>query len=105
MVEVYTPWRPNAYTVEVDKTEHIEKVVDELESKGLTVDWRYNDYQSIGESMKNTKTTLYFISIASVIFVTFIYGIIHFIKGKDEKKFQPMVKKHRLSSKEGYIKD
>ncbi|WP_270855182.1 ATP-binding cassette domain-containing protein [Longibaculum muris] len=104
LVEVYTPWRPNAYTVEVDKTEHIEKVVDELESKGLTVDWRYNDYQSIGESMKNTKTTLYFISIASVIFVTFIYGIIHFIKGKDEKNFNQWLRSIGYLQKKDILK-
>ena len=104
LVEVYTPWQPNAYTVEVDKTEHIEKVVDELESKGLTVDWKYNDYQLIGESMKNTKTTLYFISIASIIFVTFIYGIIHFIKGKDEKNFNQWLRSIGYLQKKDILK-
>ena len=104
LVEVYTPWQPNAYIVEVDKTEHVEAVVDELESKGLTVDWRYNDYKLIAESMKNTQTTLYFISIASVIFVTFIYGIIHFIKGKDEKNLNQWLRSIGYIQKKDILK-
>ncbi len=99
-----TPWQPNAYIVEVDKTEHVEAVVDELESKGLTVDWRYNDYKLIAESMKNTQTTLYFISIASVIFVTFIYGIIHFIKGKDEKNLNQWLRSIGYIQKKDILK-
>lgn len=84
---IYTPWQPNAYTIEVNHIENVEKVVEKLEKLGYAVDWKYNDYKLYGESIQSTQDMIHIISIISIVFITFIFLILHFIKGQEENKF------------------
>lgn len=83
---IYTPWQPNAYTIEVNYIENVEKVVEKLEKLGYAVDFKYNDYKLYGESIQSTQDMIYIISIISIVFITFIFMILHFIKGQEENK-------------------
>lgn len=83
---IYTPWHPNAYTIEVDHIENVEKVVKKLEKFGYAVDWKYNDYKLYGESIQSTQNMIQMISIISIVFITLIFLILHFIKGQEETK-------------------
>lgn len=86
IINIYTPWRPNAYTIEVDQIENVETVVDKLEDYGYAVDWQYNDYKLYGESIQITQSLIQKVSIISIIFITLIFIILHFIKGQQEEK-------------------
>lgn len=83
---IYTPWKPNAYNIEVDSVDDVSKVVDELENLGYAVDWKYNDYKSYGESIQSTQEMIHIISIVSIMFITLIFVALHFIKGQEENK-------------------
>lgn len=83
---IYTPWKPNAYNIEVDSVDNVREVVDELESLGYAVDWKYNDYKLYGESIQSTQEMIRIISIVSIIFISFIFIALHFIRGQEENK-------------------
>lgn len=86
MISIYTPWQPNAYTIEVDQIKNVENVVNQLEDCGYAVDWLYNDYKLYGESIQITQSLIQKVSIISIIFITLIFIILHFIKGQQEEK-------------------
>lgn len=83
---IYTPWQPNAYHVEVDSVVNLKNVVNELENRGYSIDWKYNEYQNYGDSIRTTKNMLMIISGAFAGFIIIVLGALHFIKGKEEQE-------------------
>lgn len=89
---IYTPWRPNGYTIEIDQVKNVSFVVEKLEKMGYGVDWKYNDYKVYGESIQITQNMIQTISIIAMIFITLIFTLLHFIKEKKEEKFNTWLK-------------
>lgn len=84
-VRKYTSWRPNAYDIEIDQIQYVQEVVNVLKNKGYEIDWEYNNYKIYGESLKNTKNIIQFTSYSIMLFVVILFGIIHFVKGNEER--------------------
>lgn len=87
----YSLWKPNAYIFKVDYIDNMDSTIEKMKSLGFSIDYKYNSYKLYANSVKNTQKTIQLVGVSTIAFITFIFFLIHFVKGKEEHELNKWI--------------
>lgn len=83
----YTPFEPNVYTITADSVDHVTEVASKLKDMGFTVQSDYFEYETLGNSIIQTKESLQLWSSITAIIILVLLCIKQFFRNGSEKNF------------------
>lgn len=96
----YLPWNPSAYTIEVDSTNHVQNVIEDLSKKGYNIYNEYANYNALSSGDKNLQQIIKTSSIISSIIIFLIYFLIAYNNKDKQTEINDFLFTSGLSKKE-----
>ena len=95
-----TPWKPNGYSVVVDKTENMSEVIHAINEIGLDVENGYMNYSAMRQNTKDMQTAIRIGSVILSVIIFLMYIVMKYNNRKAEQEINDYFKNIGFHEKE-----